>query len=59
MGNSTDFKGLAIKTAWYWHKNIDEDQWNKIENPVMNPHGYAYLIFDKGAKHMVEKKQPL
>jgi hypothetical protein len=26
----------------------------------MNPHSYAYLIFDKGAqKYMMEKRQPL
>jgi hypothetical protein len=25
----------------------------------MNPYSYAHLIFDKGAKHMMEKRQRL
>jgi hypothetical protein len=48
-----------MKTAWYWCTNRQVDQWNRLEDPEMNPHSCGHLMFDKEAKIIQGKKDSI
>ena len=50
------YKATVIKTVWFWHKDRNIDQWNKLKSPEINSCTY---LFDRGGKKIKWKKDNL
>jgi hypothetical protein len=52
-------RAIVIKIEWYWYSNRQIDQWNRIEDPEINPHNYGHLYLTRELKPSNGKKDSI
>lgn len=50
------YKDMIVKTLEYWWTNKLIHKWNKIKSPVIKLYTYSQLVFDKGTKAWLRRK---
>ena len=51
------YRAIVLTTAWYWYSDRNVGQWNRTEDPEINPNTYGYFIFDRGSKTIQWEKK--
>ena len=53
------YRATVLTPVWYFHKNRQEDQWNLIEDPDINPHLMNTSFLTKKQKKVKWKKESI